>query len=99
MIIFAIGFLNSYIRTFSYSGIVHNFLYSCVSFQLYFLLSTFWKKLLVDGFHYSEVSPNSISNETDYTIYIKEQDFTLAAYSVGAVNAAMAIVFGRVGYF
>jgi hypothetical protein len=87
MCVFAIGFLNSYIRTFSYTGIIHNFLFNCLSYQLFFLFSAFWKKILVTGF------------ETDGMIYFKEQDFTLASYSVGAANAAMAIVFGRVGFF
>lgn len=88
MMIVGFGFINTYIRTYSYMGMIHNFFFNSISYQLFFFFNSFWKMVLLKDF--------SVEN---FEISFEEQDFTLASYAVAACNVGFGIVFGRVGFF
>ncbi len=39
-----IGFLNTFIRTYMYTGMIHNWLYYTISIQIFFIIQAMWKR-------------------------------------------------------
>jgi hypothetical protein len=48
MLTIGMGCLNTFIRTYMYTGLVHNWLFYVVSIQIYFLFAAMWRRIIVD---------------------------------------------------
>lgn len=47
MVTIATGFLNTFIQTYMYMGVIHNWLFYVVSIQIYFLFAAMWKRIIL----------------------------------------------------
>lgn len=87
------GYLNTFIRTYSYMGMIHIWLFYVVSLQIYFIFGSMWNHIIL-GRQLFNRDPN---NGSDWHIEIREEDFTMAAYSCTVVDVIFGILLGRVG--
>jgi ammonium transporter Rh len=80
------GFIMAFSKSFSWSVIGFTFFISAITPQLYVLLSAFWKRVLVEGFH-----------GHNYYIYVNESTFTLGLYCAASMLVSIGCTIGRVG--
>ena len=73
-------------KSFSWSVVGFTFFISAITPQLYVLLSAFWKRVLVEGFH-----------GDNYYIYVNESTFTLGLYCAASMLVSIGCTIGRVG--
>ena len=88
MMLIGFGFLMAFSKSFSWSAIAYTFFMNAVLPQLYILLSSFWRRVLHDGF-----------NSDNYYIYVDERTFTLGLYSAASMFVSLGCTIGRVGPF
>ena len=84
MMLIGFGFLMTFIRSYAWSAIAWTFLINAFVTQLYILLSPFWERAIVHGFH-------------DFLITIDIVFLIRCSYSVGSVLVSFGGLIGRVG--
>ena len=67
MITIGMGYLNTFISSYMYMGMIHNWLYYVVSIQIYFLFASMWKRILLD----KELFDRDQTNTTEWVIEIR----------------------------
>ena len=87
MMLIGFGFLMTFIKRHAWSALSYTFFINAVVVQLYILLAGFWHRVFSD--HWDD---NKI-------IFIEENSFTGASYSVAAMLIAFGAVIGKVGPF
>jgi hypothetical protein len=88
MMLIGFGYLMAFSKTTSWSAFSYTFFMNALMPQLYILLSAFWKKVLVEGFH---------GGNDHYYIYINEENFTAGLYSAASMFVNIGCTVGRVG--
>lgn len=86
MMLIGFGFLMAFSKSFSWSAVGYTFFMNAIIPQFYVLLSAFWKRVLVDGFH-----------SDNYYIYVNEVSFTLGLYCAASMFVSIGCTIGRVG--
>jgi ammonium transporter Rh len=84
MMLIGFGFLMTFIKKYSWSALSYTFFINAIVMQLYPLWQGFWHRV----FH---------GHWDTYQIYIKEQSFTGASYSVASMLIAFGAILGKVG--
>ena len=86
MMLIGFGYLMAFSKTTSWSAFSYTFFMNALMPQLYILLSGFWRRVLVDGFH-----------SDNYYIYINEETFVSGLYSAASMFVNIGCTIGRVG--
>jgi ammonium transporter Rh len=84
MMLIGFGFLMTFIKFGSWQALSYTFCINAIVVQYYLLWSSFWTKVMMNRW-----------GET--TVYVKENNFTAASYSVASILIAFGAVLGRVG--
>ncbi len=86
MMLIGFGFLKTFIKFGSWQALSYTFCINAIVVQYYLLWNSFWSKVMLNKW-----------DET--TVYLKEDSFTAASYSVTSILIAFGAVLGRVGVY
>lgn len=84
MMLIGFGFLMTFIKFGSWQALSYTFCINAIVVQYYLLWSNFWGRVLHGRWD-------------TFTVFIRENNFTAASYSVASILIAFGAVLGRVG--